>query len=250
MRADIAEAARLIRDEAVDRQLILLGESHGTVEPTVLAATLLRADAADRPVRLGLEIWQDTQPALDAYMASAGTPGDRAALMRAEFWNTDGSAHDGRRNHDVVDLIEVARQLRAHGHDVGVFAFDPGPANAGDHHVRSHAMAQAIRAQAESASNHRVLVLAGNVHAMRQRPTYAPPQMQTPMGVDLADLSPFSVRIDARSGAFQACTGPGQCAPMAITAAPGRRSSRGSDGVYDLIVVLDRLTIARLLGTP
>lgn len=245
LRPDIREAAELIHQQAGSHRIILLGESHGTVEPPQLASALMRRYLASEPVRLGLEVPSDTQPALDKFLTSAGSASDRSALMHAGFWMPQTAAHDGRRNHDSLDMIDVARQLRAVGADIAVFAFDPG--STGEHHQRSRRMGDAIRARHLAEPDARLLIVTGNVHAMRKRPGYAPPEMQTPMGADLADLAPFSVRIDARGGEIQACR-PEGCGPWPLPDTPQRRSGPGSDGVYDLIVVLERSTRARMLG--
>lgn len=91
----------------------------------------------------------------------------------------------------------------------------------------------------------RLVVLTGNVHAMREKPRDAPPQMQRPMGSYLRDLDPFSVDIVARQGEFWACIE--RCGPIEESAGAKVSQVDGS-GVWDFRIVLPRFSVARLIG--
>jgi hypothetical protein len=243
--AAIDDAVRLVRDEARQRQLILLGEKHGTREIPQFVAALIERDSGDRPVRLALEIPRSEQPAIEDFLRSSGAAGARSRLRASPFWNVHGVQHDGRRNEDAIDLIDRVRSLRRRGRDVDIVALDvPDGVHVGSD-ARDAAMASALRDACAKSARARVIALTGNVHAMRGVPSYAPPEMRKPMGAYLADLEPLSVNIDARRGQYWGCGE--RCGPVDIRPAE-HTSQRLDDGAYDLMVVLPLFTVARLLG--
>ena len=241
----ISSALKLILSEAGDRRLILLGELHGTRQVPALVARLISAYSVQGPVLLGLEIDGSESAAMRRYLASDGGPEAQAFLPASPFWNVQGVQHDGRRNHEVLGLIEQVRRMRAQGRDVAILAYDdPGTGHASSQ-ARDQAMAHSLRTAIAALPRGRLIVLSGNVHAMRKRPKDAPPEMQTPMGAYLGDLKPYVINITANDGEFWACTK--TCGPVAVPHL-GQHSGRDSDGPYDLQVVLSRFQIADLVG--
>jgi hypothetical protein len=240
-------AAQTLVAAAGDARLILLGEWHGTREIPQLVAQVVTRYAAEGPVLLGLEIPGSGQADLRHYLDSAGSEADRAALLATRYWNVEGDQHDGRRSHDVLDLIERVRQLRAQGRDVSLLAYDAEPGPRLDADARDKIMAARVRASFDALPRGRLLVLTGNVHAKRFRPTGAPSQMPTPMGHWLADLQPWSVDIQGFRGATWACMF-GGCGKRLVN--PWHRVSGPLQGEeYDYRLLLDRVTVARLVGT-
>jgi erythromycin esterase-like protein len=243
----IVDAAQLIRSEAGDHRLILLGEMHATQEIPTLVGKLVAVYSQQGPVLLGMEVHRSEQAALRRYLASDGGKSAQSALQASPFWNVKGVQHDGRRNYDALDLIEEVRRLRHHGRDVDILAYDK-PANQSlDSQQRDEAMAARLRDAFASMPRGRLLVLSGNVHAMLRRPRDAPPEMQMPMGAYLHDLDPYSVNISANRGEYWGCMQ--QCGPLAVMQSH-RSSGRSSDGINNLEIVLPRFTVARLIGAP
>ena len=242
---ELKSATTLIVSEAGDHRLVLLGEMHGTREIPELVGRLLSLYSDQGPVRLGIEVDSSENAALSAYCASDGGPRAQAALRDTPFWNVEGVQHDGRRNYEMLALIEQVRRLRVGGRDVAIVPFDETGTGHTSSQARDEAMAIRLRAALASLPRGRLLVLSGNVHAMRERPSDAPVQMQTPMGSYLRDLNPYSIDIIANSGAFWACMK--TCGPVTVPALR-QTSGRMSDGPYDLEVVLPRFTIAHLIG--
>jgi len=246
-----AGAASRIRTGVGADRLVLLGETHGTREIPDLVASLVADYAAEGPVLLALEMPRSEHAALSQYLISDGGDAARAALRATAFWTVTGNQHDGRRSEDMLDLIEAVRALRDEGRDV---AFVPYDVERGfdrvDGDARDAAMARHVRAAYAALPRGRLLVLAGNVHAMLRKPEHAPAQMPVPMGEHLHDLAPYSARIDARAGQSWACRD-ARCGPLPVVAmatedgAPTGIFAR----VYDLQVLLPSFTIARLLGT-
>ncbi len=248
MANDLARAADLIRSEAGSHRLILLGEKHGTREVPDLVAMLASSYAGEGALLLGLEIHRSEHAALKRYLDSDGGPWARDALRSTPFWQVQGTQHDGRRSRDMLDLVEHVRTLRASGRDIAILPYDVArdelPDDVPDPAARDRAMANNIRHAWSNLPRGRLLILGGNVHAMLERPADAPAEMQTPMGAWLRDLDPYSVDIVARSGAFWACLQ--QCGPLSSTA--GAAVSGPTDGPYRLRVVLERFSVASLLG--
>lgn len=247
-RAD--ETVAHILDESGTCRLLVLGEYHGTREIPQLVARLVDADsAANRPVVLALEMPRGENVALARYMASDGRDEERRALRMRAFWGVTDDQHDGRRSHDMLALIDSMRALRMAGRDVQLFAYDLDASTHGNE-VRDDAMAQALRARyAGLPADARMIVLTGNVHAMRTRPHRAPATLQQkPMAAQLADLGMFNVRIDAARGAFWGCKN-GRCSAWPIREQPMRVPQRhhAPGRLYDLTVWLPQLSVAQLV---
>lgn len=241
-----AEAVSLIRKEAADHRLILIGELHGTKQVPRLLAELISAYAAEGPVLLGLEIPNSEQLAFSRFFASDGGAGAQSILVSDSFWKVTGTQHDGRRSHDMVDLIKHVRDLRVQGRSVDILPYDEEPALIDNSKERDKAMASRIRNAFAAFPSGRFLVLTGNVHAMLERPSYAPAEMQTPMGAYLRDLDPFAIDVSARKGEFWACVK--LCGPVKVHP-PFDNNRRVDDGPYNLVVVLPRFSIAELFGS-
>jgi len=242
-----AEAVELIRKAAADHRLILIGELHGTKQIPELLAELISVYSREGPVLLGLEIPNSEQAAFARFLTSDGSASAQSILLSGSFWQVADTQHDGRRSRDMVDLIKRVRDLRAKGLNIDILLYDNEPSQTSNSEVRDKAMAGRIRDALATFPRGRFVVLAGNVHAMLERPSYAPAEMQTPMGAYLRDLDPFAIDVSARDGEFWACMK--QCGPVQVHP-PVERSRQVDDGPYNLLVVLPRLTVARLLGSP
>jgi hypothetical protein len=241
----IGEAAQRIVAEAGEHKLILLGEMHGTREAPRLVSRLAALYAAKQPIGVALEIDAGLNPAIETFLASDDGETARAKLLERPYWYVEPARSDGRRNLELIALLEDLRQLRAGGATVVVLGVDNPPFGKTDSQARDKAMADRLLEALRGSTRSRVLVLTGNVHAMRARPAYAPPEMQAPMGSYLADLQPFSVDIAARGGQFRACLA--TCAPME-QAAMFTETQRLHDDVFDLRVVLPSFSLAPLIA--
>jgi erythromycin esterase-like protein len=237
-----------IREAAGGHRLILLGEKHGTREIPQLVGRLVHDYANEGPVLLGLEIPASEQAPLRRYLESDGSAAARAAMLSSPFWTIQGDQHDGRRSHDMADLVEQVRRLKSQGRDVGLLAYDVERGAARGANGRDQGMATRVRAAFAALPRGRLLVLGGNVHAMLAKPDYAPAEMPIPMGYWLRDLGPWSVDIVANSGAFWGCRE--GCKALAITGSPPRLGKLEHD-VYSYREALPAFTVARLIGaTP
>lgn len=244
------ETATQIRQHAGEHRLLVLGEYHGTRETPLLVRRLVDDYSRDgTPVVLALELPHSEDVALAGYLASEGDADAMTTLRARRYWTVLSGRHDGRRSHDMLELIEAVRALRVQGRAVQLVGFDI-PVSARGNQARDDAMAAHLRqTYARLPANARLLVLTGNVHAMRQRPADAPPEMQQrPMAAALADLDLYSVRLDALKGSIWACL-PDTCRPLPLRDRPGRetRTSAEPGRQYDLWVWLPELSVGRLL---
>ena len=230
-----------------DRRMVVLGEMHGTREIPLLAGDLAERLGRGVPLLLAIEIHASEHAALSAYLDGSGDPASRERLRRRAYWSVPQARNDGRRSEDMLDLVERVRQLRAQGRDVAILPFDMADGVSRGAHWRDRAMARQLRRAWAALPHGRMLVLTGNVHAMRRKPAYAPAGMQVPMTADLQDLEPLSIVIAAASGAFWACRTPMTCGPIQV-AGVLKAGVHGDDGVFHHRIVLPRFTPARAVG--
>ncbi len=104
---------------------MLLGEAHGTREIPRLVAALVDRYSEKAPVLLAIEMWDGEYQRLRDYLASDGGASAQGALRSGDYWQVTSDQHDGRRNRDMLDLIEHLRQLRIPGLDVAILPIGP-----------------------------------------------------------------------------------------------------------------------------
>ncbi|WP_245626412.1 calcium-binding protein [Stenotrophomonas ginsengisoli] len=249
----IVQATAQIIEHARGHRLVVLGELHGTAEIPALAARLAATYADAGPLTLALEVPHTEQAALDRYLASDGGQAAWNALAGTPFWQVSDDQHDGRRSVQMRQLVEAMRALRKQGAAVQVLAYDVAKeqADAHDHHWRDARMADNLRAAAAQQPGV-LLVLSGNVHAMRARPSWAPAELQlAPMTSLLLDLEPFAVNLTAASGQFWGCLPDGcQALPARTQMTQPLLRVTEPERVYDLVLQLPQLSIATLYEIP
>lgn len=236
--AAIASAADEIVRAAGDHRLVLIGEMHGTREVPQLAAALVARYSKTQPVVLGLELGRNGHAAIATYLRSGGSPADRQVLRDQQFLYAPPGRSDGRRNESVIDLIEALRQLREAGRDVAILPFDVSASTDGAE-ARDRRMAHYLRKSIEALPHGRLIVVTGNVHAMKARPDVPDAaKFQTPMGSYLLDLDPYAINVDARIGYFWACMpacGEQPVSPFATESGPSSGPFRNSFD-YELVL--------------
>jgi erythromycin esterase-like protein len=245
----VEDTAAQIVTLAGNHRLVVLGEYHGTAETPLLVADLMERYSRDNaPVRLGLELPMSENVALARYLRSNGDAAARQALRTSPFWRVKNDQHDGRRSRDMLALIETLRVLRAQGRDVGVAGYDI-EISAYDSDVdRDAAMATHLRQQFNPLpAPARMLVLTGNVHAMRSPMPDAPPEMQhRTMASYLLDLPLYSVRVEALRGQTWGCMNPCRALPLLDRPARDAEVETDADRSYDAWVYLPALSVGTL----
>ncbi|WP_448135127.1 calcium-binding protein [Stenotrophomonas rhizophila] len=242
------ETATQIMRHAGDHRLVVLGEYHGTAETPLLVADLMeRYSRNTAAVRLGLELPMSENVALARYLRSDGGADARETLRTSPFWVVKDDQHDGRRSRDMLALIEAVRVLRAQGRDVGVAGYDTETGASTSSDQRDAAMATHLRQQFNALpADARMLVLTGNVHAMRTRSADAPPEMQKTMAAYLLDLPLYSVRLEALRGHFWACFQPCRAVPLIERPPRAAKEDTDADRQYDLLIWMPALSVATL----
>ena len=242
------ETATQIMRHAGDHRLVVLGEYHGTAETPLLVAELMERYSRDTAaVRLALELPMSENVALARYLRSDGGADARETLRTSPFWAVKDDQHDGRRSRDMLALIEAVRVLRAQGRDVGVAGYDEETDTSARNDQRDAAMATHLRQQFNALpADARMLVLTGNVHAMRTRSADAPPEMQKTMAAYLLDLPLYSVRLEALRGHFWACFQPCRAVPLIERPPRAAKEDTDADRQYDLLIWMPALSVATL----
>ena len=233
---------------AGDHRLVVLGEFHGTAETPQLVADLMeRYSRGNAPVRLGLELPMSENVALARYLRSNGDADARQALRSSPFWQVKDDQHDGRRSRDMLALIENLRMLRLQGRDIGVAGYDVETGSADSSEQRDAAMSTHLRQQFMAMpSQARMLVLTGNVHAMRALPSDASPEMQRTMASYLLDLPLYSVRLEALRGHFWACMSPCRAVKLVDQPPQDPKVYTDADRSYDLWIWMPSLSVGTL----
>lgn len=196
---------------------IVVGEIHGTTETPEAFGDLVCLAATAQPVVVAVEQATTEQPAIDDYIGSNGDAEATSRFLASRIWTEPFKA--GLSSEAYFELFRRLRALRAAGQITSVVAFqplyDPG-FNAGDY---EKALAASLIGRV--ASQGRVLVLVGNVHAMRTPAAWAKPAYLPMAGYLPADST---VSLDARwnGGSYWACTSATTC---------GRQSSAPSSPV-------------------
>lgn len=168
------------------RDVVLVGEMHGTVEsPAFLDRAVCLALAGGRPVTVGLEIPIEEDARIRAYLASSGSASDRDALLGGAFWQAP--FQDGRRSRAMLALLEDLRHTSRAGGPVHLLLLDSTAFQDGSE--RDRAMAGRLRDAIAGAPHDLFLVLTGNIHTRLRQGVRWDPSYE-PMGFVLAHLSP------------------------------------------------------------
>jgi hypothetical protein len=240
----------------IDRQIVLVGEVHGTVEiPRFVLGLVCSFLAAGKPVILGLEHTGDQQAELNRYLRSAGTAADRRALFEGVNWK---AYRDGRGSVAMFELVEGMRRLRAQGRDVTLFAIDahgnldvpqaPGVAlpplppadNALINRIGNQSMANNVLYTASLYRDHAVVALTGESHTSTVPVNSTSPSVgrYVPMGALIAAESPIYVIGFESDGGEAWTSGRDGMAAHPVEAGPLYREG----AVIDARVRIGRLT--------
>ena len=217
-----------------DLRWIVVGEMHGTNETPEAFGDLVCLASASRPVVVAVEQATSEQPAIDDFIGSDGGAQAMSRFLASRIWTQP--VKDGRSSDANFKLFRRLRELRAAGRIASVVAFqpayDPGPAGF-DLGAYENALAASLLSRVPR--NWKVLVLVGNIHAMRTPPVWASPPY-LPMAAYLPSTN--SINLDARfdSGSYWACKSAADCSPQTAPASPTKHprgiSLDGANGPY------------------
>lgn len=227
----LPQVAQAIICDNAGRQLIIVGDYHGSNEIPAFVGRLMETASARRPVRLGLEMEAFEQDPIGIFMKSHGTVADRAALLHDGYWSTG----QGRTSQAIARLIEHARDLRAQGRDVDVFtmlAAYPGDAvieqAGGITAYWNQGIAESIRRRLASApAGALVIAFMGQAHAAFTQPAKASDATATDR---LLPDSPYLVEM-AVHGQTWSCSREG-CGPHEVV---GNKPAATGPGILEKV---------------
>jgi len=143
----------------------IVGELHGTNEsPEAFANLVCLAAATGRPVTVAVEYSADSQKIIDAYLASKGDTRARAALLKLQPFTSE--MQDGRGSVAFLRMWDQFRRMKQSGQINTVIASDVGRSSTPGQE-RDAVMAQTWTG-IPAADDGIILILVGNVHAMRK----------------------------------------------------------------------------------
>ncbi len=143
---------------------VWVGETHGSNEaPAAFGNLVCNALESGRRVAVALERPSTEQPALQAILTSAKLPDAEKALLEQPGWQ---NAPDGRSSNAMLQLMLSLRELRKRYPTLQVYTVD-GPSYTAALGSRDEAIGNSVLALKKEAPGALVLVLTGNVHAMR-----------------------------------------------------------------------------------
>ena len=202
----------------IDRQVILIGEAHGTVEiPQFTLGVVCSLLQAGKSVILGIEHNGEQQAALNRYLLSSGGAADRADLLKGINW---ARYSDGKGSVAMFELVDAMRRLRLQGQRVGVLAFERNegldvPMEAADrtmivgedlklaNRLNDADMASNVLYNALLYRRYAVVILAGYSHTSTIPSTWNAAMFGTyePMGQLVSEQTPvFTIAIDTGGG--------------------------------------------------
>jgi len=143
------------------KEIVLVGEMHGTQEMPRLFGNLVTVAAAQKNKRIGagLELPTALQPLIDdAVKNNVPIDSFRRQLFADPGWQKFEKIQDGRSSQAMVDLISGLLTL-AESRKISFFFFDTQITE------RNETMAQVIGQRAREQGYDVTLILAGNIHA-------------------------------------------------------------------------------------
>ena len=228
---------------ALDRRIVIVGETHGTVETPAAFGEIVCTTAATWPVLVVLEYPVQMQPTLDAFMAQPDAGTARRLLL--DYPHGPFRFHDGRGSEAMMALLQRLREMAQAGADLKLLAGVPdSPRVPG--FTQAHAeldRAQQWSAAARAAPQRRMLVLVGSVHAEKTRRVGS--ALGLPAAAHFRPEETVSLSIARQGG--QAWTCREECGVSSIPDVDSAQSSGvaltpTSDGAFDGVLSLGPAT--------
>ena len=187
-----------IREKVSSKDVIVVGEVHGSVEIPEFFTGLMRL-FRNQKMLIGLEIPNTEQIFVDRFLAS----GDDADLQESMFFGKS-SDHDGRSSKAMVDILRFIRELSR----ARVICFDSSHSAEVS---RDYRMAQKILQEIAVHDPQKTIVLTGNIHSRLRKGAPWDASFKSmalnllEMGVNQHKL--MSIKARYQSGQIWACIG-------------------------------------------
>lgn len=149
------------------QRIIVVGETHGTVEAPAAFLGLVCEAARQGPVTVGLEMPESDQALLDFVMEATDEATAARILRGGDFG--DPRRNDGRHSQAMFDMILGFWRLKAAGHDIALRPFAPrmsfirGRSQAWWELEMGYRMSRPLVDRPEA----RLLILVGDLHARK-----------------------------------------------------------------------------------
>jgi hypothetical protein len=227
-----------------DRQIIVIGELHGTAEVPAAFAEMVCEAAQRGPVTVALELPQGMQPEMDAFLSAEDDVAALLALEGTPF--LDPRMADGRTSLAMVAMLNRIRALRAEGLDVTIHLFQPSSRRPSGFEQSWYeldmatALAEGIYARPES----RVLVLVGNLHA-RKVGIAEIPEVGLPATAHLPATEVLALKVAQQGGEAWNCgseCGANPIRPTYDASARGVILETDDEGAYDGLLAVGPTT--------
>lgn len=181
-------------------QVVWVGEMHGTAEtPAAFGDLVCDALAHGKNVTVGLELASQSQAAVDAILEAGDLGIAERQLLATPNWHM---FFDGRSSQAMLDLLVRLRGLRAEYPSLRVVAIENPWQNAPG--AKDVAVANGVKALVKRGPADVLLVLTGNMHAMKRSPVAYPTAASL-----LPPAEVFSLLVTARGGQSWQMTGAG-----------------------------------------
>jgi hypothetical protein len=189
-------------DSLKDYRAILVGELHGTNEvPELVEAIVQLWLKKENKVILALELPQSQQHVVDSFVVTGNFS------IIENMWPFSSKVQDGRSGTAMGTLLKNIRELK----NLKVFLFDPADTKSGQE--RDSMMADLILQKLEDNPDHKLILLAGNLHSKLTKGLYADTAYR-PMGYFLAHHNLFrsgnlmALKVVCQLGKSWLCSGP------------------------------------------
>jgi len=179
------------------RDVLIIGEVHGTKETPAIVSALMDLKSKEGAVLLGLEIPADQQGLVDEYLSGARS---EESFLFGDFWKREVERQDGRSSQAILDLVREAKRLRLSGRQIEVICYVPSDEGAPSGGSR----ARNVLSAHDRVNPDFTLVLSGNYHARVIRSDF---DDQDPLGAQLSELDPVSLPVYSTRGEYWACGG-------------------------------------------
>lgn len=225
-------------------RIIVVGETHGTVETPTAFLSIVCEAARQGPVSVGLELPETDKPLLDFVMAAPDEATATRFLKAGDFG--DPRRDDGRHSQAMFDMIIGFWRLKAAGHDIALrpFAARMSVISGRDQAWWELEMAYGMSRPLVDRPQARVLILVGNLHARKTTfdrwPEVGLPAAGHLYGPDTLTLNTLQQGGDSW-GCRETC-GPHTDIQVHDVDARGIRLGRVEDGAYDGVLAVGPTT--------
>ncbi len=225
-------------------RIIVIGETHGTVETPAAFLSIVCEAARQGPVSVGLELPETDKPLLDFVMAASDEAAATRYLQAGDFG--DPRRNDGRHSQAMFDMIIGFWKLKQAGHDIVLRPFAERMSVIRGRHQAwwelemAHGMSRPLVDRPQA----RVMILVGNLHA-RKLPFADWPEVGLPAAGHLYGPDTLTLNTPQQGGGSWGCRetcGPHTDRQIYDAGARGIVLGPHEDGAFDGVLAVGPTT--------